>query len=120
MEGSEGGLLASELPVAPSRPSVGQWLPHGVRRASLGHSGGPAPDFHRLPRPPIRWFDFAASYRRSGQGARPAAAGGFRLRIVKRSGEPGVNPGLTRNGDGCGARSEAPAPSPNAHRSTHT
>ena len=44
--GSEGGLLASELPAAPSRP-LGQWLPRGVRRASLGHSGGPAPVSHR-------------------------------------------------------------------------
>ena len=87
------------LPAAPSRPH-GQWLPHGVRRASLGHSGGPAPVFHRLPRPPIRGLVEARIYRRFGHPDFLAAASGFRLMIVKRSREPGANPGLTRNGDG--------------------
>ena len=120
MEGSEGGLLASEASRRAFPAELGQWLPHGVRRALSVTVAGPRRTFTGFPVHRSGGLDFAASYRRSGQGDRPAAAAGFRLRIVKRSGEPGVNPGLTRNGDGCGARTEAPAPSPNAHRKTHT
>jgi hypothetical protein len=120
MEGSEGGLLASES----SRrafPAFGQWLPRTTCGGLLSVTvAGPRRTFTGFPVHRSGGLDFAASYRRSGQRGRPAAAAGFRLRIVKRSGEPGANPGLTRNGDGRGATAKALAPSPNAHRSTQT
>jgi hypothetical protein len=100
VEGSEGGLLASE----PSRRA----FPTGWSVAAAMACGGllsvtvagPRRSFTGFPvHRSVDWFE-RATYRRFGHPDLLAADNGFRLMIVKRSREPGENPGLTRNGDG--------------------
>ena len=88
------GLLASEHPAAPSRPTC-QW-PRVRAAGFLGHSGGPAPDFHRtsLTTDPI--VVRGATLPQPRDVRRP----GCTVLAPHGVGNSGGNPGLTRSGMG--------------------
>src|SRR5690349_15530007 len=120
MEGSEGGLLASE-PVPPRLPGLlGQWLPHGVRRAFARSQWRARAGLAPASPSTDPWIFGGGKLQEMPTGRRPSAAAVTRLASVKRSRELGANPRLTRNGDGQWRRKPASRPSPNARRLTHT